>query len=108
MVSQYPEKVKQWFGENKADLFTAAVIFLVGIASFGLGRLSSMIPQKEPIRIEESMNAVQKVGNEGIERNTPANASDEPNSFTDPNHAFVASKSGSVYYAAWCSGANNI
>lgn len=100
MLTQIAEKVKAWIRANQGDLFTAAVVFLIGMAGFGLGRLSVSLPEKQPIMLED-----------------PAGGSDRPSlttsapvtSMSDLNNgAFVGSKSGSIYYAVWCPGASRI
>ena len=100
MVAHSVEKVKQvflgWISKNKADLFTALIIFLIGIASFGLGRLSASLPEKEPIRLEDT--------------SIPASTAEQAASSTPAakSGSYVASKSGTVYYASWCSGISRI
>ena len=108
MLPYLGEKVKGWAGDNRADLFTALMVFLIGIASFGLGRLSVTLPEKEPIRLEEAPSSV-----EGAARSqsSPASNKELPSggSAIDLTRGqFVASKSGSVYYAVWCAGASRI
>ncbi|MBI3442207.1 MAG: hypothetical protein HY007_00330 [Candidatus Sungbacteria bacterium] len=97
MLSHSAEKVKEWVSENKTDLFTAAIIFLIGMASFGLGRLSVSLPQKEPIRLEDPASSEERTV-----------SSTTPTAVALKNGSFVASKSGSVYYAVWCSGVSRI
>lgn len=99
MISEYPEKVKGWVSENRTDLLTALIIFLIGMASFGLGRLSIVLPQKEPIRLED-------IG--FSQEQQEKQAADIPGPTALKNGTFVASKSGSVYYAIWCSGVSRI
>lgn len=91
MLPEYYLKVKQFLRENRNDLYIAAVIFLVGISSFGLGRLSAIWPQKEPITIEN-------FGTTADTKNTPSNSSGR----------YVASQNGAVYHFPWCSGAQRI
>lgn len=90
-------KVKGWILKNRTDLLTALIIFLIGMASFGLGRLSVSLPQKELIRLEDPSSEPASSGSPDIPR--PA---------VLKNGSFVASKSGSVYYAVWCAGASRI
>lgn len=96
MIPEYTKKVKVWLLKNKTDLFTAAIIFLIGMASFGLGRLSVSLPQKEPMYLEDPILSQGQT------------ASDAPSPAALKNGSFVASKSGSVYYAVWCSGVSRI
>ena len=111
MLPQLIEKVKKWAGDNRADLFTSAMIFLIGIASFGLGRLSVSLPMKELISLESPASAEgQPADISSALDSAPASleSSPSPVQTASKNGSFVASKSGSVYYAMWCSGVSRI
>jgi hypothetical protein len=113
MLPEYAKKVKKWIGDNRADLFTSAMIFLIGMASFGLGRLSSSLPLKEPIRIEDSSVFEEQSSAAPVPfASASGKASSEISSGNlnqvSPKGSFVASKSGSAYYAVWCSGVSRI
>ena len=113
MLPHSIEKVKAWISENRADLFTSCIIFLIGIASFGLGRLSVLLPQKDPIRFEDTASLPDQRDSTTSSLSLSDSISPEANprgiTITGPNNAlFVASKSGSAYYATWCSGASKI
>lgn len=54
MLYQHYQKIKEYARVRQTDLFLACLIFLVSIGSFGLGRLSVLWPEKQPIRIENS------------------------------------------------------
>lgn len=103
-VTEYIYKVKQWCSENSSDLYVAAIILLVGLLAFGLGRLSTLWPQKEPITIENSQYP---------EQNTPAPTKNNASKIDVPKNspvegAYVASKAGSYYYLPSCSGVARI
>lgn len=101
MLAEFIQKVKSLYKEKENDLYVAALIFLVGMASFGLGRLSVLWPQKEPIRIEEPQNF----------NNAPAsviNSAGKSESAVKPKGKYVASKSGASYHYPWCQGALKI
>lgn len=66
-----------------------ALVFLVGIGSFGLGRLSALEETKPAIALLEAPEGA----------NIPA---------LPPGGYVVASHTGSVYYLPWCSGAQKI
>lgn len=106
MITEYIKKVKGWVLKNRTDLLTALIIFLIGMASFGLGRLSIVLPQKEPIRLEDPGFSQEK--QEEQQKEQQEQAADVPGPTALKNGAFVASKSGSVYYAVWCSGVSRI
>ena len=99
MLSDRIQKVNSWYEANKADLFTAAVIFLLGLGSFGLGRLSVLWPEKEPIVITD-----QEAGKIADPKPGTEDATHRP----DPRGAYVASKSGRYYHLPDCPGAVQI
>lgn len=106
-LSEILQKVKIWTEEHKNDLFIAALIFLVGMASFGLGRLSAAWPKKEPIRIEKTENsdtALQRTDNKNLKENEKFAGS----AVLSAKGKYVASKSGKAYHFPWCSGALKI
>lgn len=92
--------------EHKTDLFTAAVIFLVSMASFGLGRLSTVWPKKEPIRILENGKEIKgkPISVEGREVKNAQTAS----VVGAQTGKYVASKSGTAYHLPACPGAAKI
>ena len=106
MLSDYYIKVKSWISDNKPDLYIAAIIFLVGLASFGLGRLSILWPEKEPIRIMTpgTLNTTYEQKN-GME---PSSASGLVKGLTVQQGKYVASKSGTAYHYPWCPSALKI
>jgi len=80
----------------------AAVVVLVGVGAFGLGRLTAIREQKTSLRIYVP---------EGMSEATPTPKSAN-NTITKPVSSdvrnFVASKNGSKYYPAGCAGASRI
>ena len=105
-VIEYLQKVKSWIEANKNDLYVAAIIFLVGMASFGLGRLSVLWPKKEPITITKNQLLMT---NDADKRGQPAPFSNKSASVVSAiKGKYVASKSGTAYHYPWCSGALKI
>lgn len=102
MIKNSYEKVKSWAAANKFDLFIAAVIFLVGLGSFGLGRLSVIWPKKQPIRITNNQLPVKEENGVG-NRNTQSAAITSA-----VKGKYIASKSGTSYHFPWCPGALRI
>lgn len=112
MITDLAKKVKAFLVSNRKDLFVAAVVFLVGIASFGLGRLSVLWPTKEPIRIIERGGERDRApqpqprideaahANAVIERSAPP--------LSSPQGKFVASRRGTSYHLPSCPGAKQI
>ena len=100
MLSELHHKVKLFYEQNKRDLYISAVIFLIGLIGFGLGRLSAIVPQKAPLTVHEEQEPVA----------LPASSSEkergsacEAGTCSTPETAIVASKNGSAYYFPWCS-----
>lgn len=111
MLTDLLQKVKIFLKENKQDLLLAAVVFLVGVGSFGLGRLSAIWPTKEPITIENQEARITNQGTVSSERQ-PANQSPD-SKFMILNSAplegrYVASRNGSSYHLPDCPGAKQI
>lgn len=84
-----------WEKINSRDFFFAAVVVLVGFASFGLGRLSLLESRREPVRIENALVA----GIGGVKNEEEKVA---------VGGQIVASKTGSKYHYPWCAGASQI
>ncbi len=90
------ERIQHIWGQIKAFTDDAvgewgliALVILVGVGSFGLGRLSVFIEAKPLVAISEAATA----------------ASAAPMSL---GGQYVASKTGEVYYFPWCAGAEKI
>src|SRR3989338_2785989 len=83
------------------ELYLAAVIVLVAVISFGLGRLSKIREEKTPITIENVKE------NEETSESKPLLTSNVDNEIKT-DKIFVASKNGKKYYYAWCESANVI
>lgn len=88
-------------GKSFREILDAAVIptivVLVGIGSFGLGRLSS----QQPLSLEASQHKTPIIHME------PAKMVASP-TLSQTSGTYVASKNGSKYYLPSCSGANAI
>jgi len=78
------------------------IVILVGLASFGLGRLSALEGHKQPVQVIQSASAAAAVG-------TAQNEANSGGPETVPvGGEVVASKNGTVYHLPWCSGAQRI
>ena len=100
------------------EAFVAAVIILIGIGSFGLGRLSKIEGSMRGISIE----APAQVANVIMTEKTPVNANLAPKNDANTTNIsqndsivsdtgsgqVVASKNGTKYYFPWCGGVKNI
>lgn len=115
MVPEYINKIKKQIESvERNDLYVAALIFLVGLSSFGLGRLSAVWPKKEPITIKnvEDVKDIRNVGNvqsavEQVKQSNISNISNNSNNFNIKGK-YIASKNGGSYHLPWCSGAQRI
>lgn len=83
-IKNFKEKIKPL----EKDLILAAVIILVALISFGLGRLSKIGERRIPVTIDQ-LPAASKLG-------------------VDVEKIFVASKNGTKYHYLWCAGAQSI
>lgn len=117
------------FGEKcKSDrVFIPLIVILVGIGSFGLGRLSKIealkqgISIKAPASVIEALNTEKQAlngnleaintdnGTENIQKIESATGQPRQN-FEEQNLSgqVVASKSGTKYHYPWCAGAKSI
>ena len=84
------------------ELYLAAVIVLVAVISFGLGRLSKIREEKTPITIENVKENTQ------IGESKPLSTSNVDKTNSTSSKIFVASRNGKNYYYAWCESANVI
>ncbi len=80
---------------KEGEIVLAAVIILTALASFGLGRLSSLRENKFPVRIETKNQSAAAISSQNPKTESAQNL-------------FVASKNGQVYHFPWCSGAQRI
>jgi len=109
MLSNHLEKVKAWCLANKSDLFTAALIFLVGLGSFGLGRLSVIWPEKDPITITDAdVTQNTDAGGASVPTGASAESAAISTAVASAKGKYVASKSGAYYHFPWCAGALRI
>jgi hypothetical protein len=91
------------------EVFTLAIIILVGFGGFGLGRLSVLFEKQTPILIENPP-ADEMIGSslsaaavKGLpQKDSPKNAAGNGGGL------IVASKGGTKYHFPWCGGARSI
>jgi len=91
-IKNFKEKIKPY----EKDLILAAVIILVALISFGLGRLSKIEESRTPITIENLTGAIHQGESLDAIQGLPLEKS------------FVASKNGTKYHYPWCPGAQSI
>lgn len=88
------------------DWFLGAILILVGATAFGLGRLSTLQGERQGLLIRLPDGTTQSAA--AYQASAPAAAAAAPAQAAAETGAFVASKSGSKYYLASCSGASRI
>ena len=85
------------------DAGLVVAVVLLGILTFGLGRLSVLSEEKTPV----ALCATPIMVDGGITA-TPAPARTSGVSTPETQGTYVASKSGAAYHFPWCSGAQRI
>lgn len=93
--------------ENLEKTYISVVILLVGLSSFGLGRLSVSTAQNSGVVIEKVLQTTENTVSQqaaGVSKSQVAT----PSKNMQKSGQYVASKNGSKYYFPWCGGANNI
>ncbi len=103
ILQNVKEKIKSWkdlYGrEVGEDAFIVLLIILVGLSSFGLGRLSALSSREVPVSIYQapsSLAAEDRTKTSGVSLRERSVA------------AVVASKNGTKYHFPHCSGASRI
>jgi hypothetical protein len=90
------------------DLFIILTLILVGLAGFGLGKISALEKSREPIMINKVLNSTSTV--KSISE-IPMQASVSAKAMIASEKALgflVASKTGKKYHFPWCVGASQI
>ncbi len=101
MLSDFYQKVKYLFIENKADIFFAFVVFCIGIIGFGLGRLSFIMPKKTQIQLLDAPESqFQKTETVPSKQ---GRACESGGACAVDEQRIIASKNGTTYYFPWCS-----
>ncbi len=89
----------------KEDIFIILAIILIGLAGFGLGRLSALEKGRDPVQILRPSIALSEGGKST--NNVPMSAAALVAS-DSAKGLLVASKSGKKYHFPWCAGASQI
>lgn len=103
-------KVKE--GLNlKEDLFITFSVILIGLAGFGLGKLSVLEKGRDQVQIKPAnfiaTSSVSSVKNVNIMAEIPMSAA-AMIATEDAKGLLVASKNGTKYHFSWCAGAKQI
>lgn len=89
-------KILKYCKYYEKDIILAAVIILIAVISFGLGRLSKIRESNVPLTVENlKMEAVDP-------------AKDKISKEINNQKIFVASKNGKKYHYVWCESASGI
>ncbi|MCE9585185.1 hypothetical protein K8Q94_00990 [Candidatus Nomurabacteria bacterium] len=105
------EKIKYFIeSDNGKDILTVIIVILVGLASFGLGRLSKNTPNGG-LKVEytdQQVNDLDTLEN-GLESQNRAYIAPKTTSNTSQNSGnYFASKKGHKYYSAGCSAGKSL
>lgn len=101
-LSEKIQKIKYYFAKAskyksaEKDILIILIIILVGLISFGLGRLSVISENKTPITVKN------------LTRSVNLSTSDVDSIDNADEKLFVVSKNGTKYHYPWCSGAQRI
>ena len=98
-------KLVKFCKDNGKELYLVAIIILVAIISFGMGRLSKIREEKTPITIENVATSTEIIANTSSQ---PSTLLQRGRLTADANKIFVASRNGKKYYYAWCDSAKTI
>lgn len=114
IIGYMTEKIKAWSeSDTGKDILTVIIIILVGLGSFGLGRLSKankgsgvQIEYKTEPNTDLGANVISGVGQvSSTSQKAPKNANLRP---ANGSVNFFASTRGSKYYSLDCSGGKTI
>lgn len=105
MLAHLFEKINTFIKERKEDLLLVVVITLVGVISFGLGRLSAVLPRKTPLELHENTIKGPVRPYSGVSLEATAAV---PLGQSDPLGQYVASKNGTKYHLVTCPGTKQI
>ncbi len=98
MITETVQRIKQLLVARKSDFLLIIVVTLSGVISFGLGRLSVSVPQKNAIILEESAS---------FNSTTTSSLRNGQSVLADQGN-YLASKNGTKYYPKGCSAGQRI
>lgn len=116
-----PEKIincKKKLKIYEKDIFISILIILTGFLGFGLGRLSTILQNKTPVKIQNAGSLInsENINNKFLksvileneittEKTGPAKMAEQSG---QKEKIYVASKNGTRYYFVWCEGVKKI
>lgn len=93
---------------ERREVYTAIIIILVGLASFGLGRLSNELDNRPAVKIyNEELSGQPSASLVETQTAAVANTASSEESTLSAG-VVVASKNGTKYYFPWCGGVSRI
>lgn len=105
-----PEILKSFKGQLLRDIYLVLLVFLVGLGSFGLGRLSGLSDTQPDVRIcrldDTSLSQTSDAPSEPT--SVPQITETSLEASASAAGSYVASKNGKAYHLPWCSGAQRI
>ena len=114
-INEFYQKIKVFILSSKENIAISIIIIFVGLASFGLGRLSVLEEVDDEVEIELSNDlgnmSSNTQDNEVLASNSETNIVGEKDTYENMSNVaggVVASKSGKKYHYPWCSGAKQI
>jgi len=98
---------------NLEALVTSLIIILVAFGSFGLGRLSKVGEEKQPLAVKQMEASVGNISKKTVlspqkAGATISNPQGDGIPSTVPGGFIVASKTGKKYHFPWCAGAQQV
>ncbi len=102
MLTEYAKKVKLFIETHRDDISVSLIVLLTGLGGFGLGRLSTLIPEKTALTITESANTAAPFAQIATQTNPPTKTT------VPRDNTIIGSRTGSTYHYAWCPGALKI
>lgn len=115
-INEFYQKIKVLVASSKEEIVVSLIIIFVGLASFGLGKLSVLeeLDKKVDIELKDNIDNLSSVKQNNIKNsvgNVDSKSVDNLASVEVTGSQLeevVASKSGKKYHYPWCSGAKQI
>lgn len=105
-INDFMNKIKGQINIDRTNILLILILVLVGVSSFGLGRLSALEGSKNDLSILDNKNVKsvkEEIGKSSLGENTLEN-----NDVLSNQKMYVASKNGKIYYSSSCTGASRI
>ncbi len=110
-IANIGDKIKGMEESTVERVFVITLIILVGIGSFGLGRLSATSSKKSAIRIENGSiptDVSQKAGSAGVSATVSPEVKGATTAGERTSASVFASKNGSLYYTSSCQSGSRV